>query len=323
MVKPLLEVENLKTYFFTHRGAVKAVDGVSFSVERGETTGLVGESGCGKTITCLSILGLVPSPGKIVGGNIYFEDEDDLLEKSEGEMRHIRGRKISIILQDPMTSLNPAYSIGEQIAETIRLHQGARRRELQDKTIASLKLVRIPDAERRLGDYPHQMSGGMRQRVTGAIALSCHPSLLIADEPTTSLDVTTQAQYLELLREVQRESKISMIFITHDFGIVARMCDKVSVMYAGRIVETAPTRELFDNPVHPYTRALMGSIPKLEVRVEKLSSIEGQPPFLVDQPPGCNFAPRCNRTKSSCREEIPPQVAVGDGHLVSCWEAGK
>ncbi len=322
MARSLLEVENLKTYFFTHRGAVKAVDGVSFSVECGQTTGLVGESGCGKSISCLSILGGVPLPGKIVGGSIYFEDED-LLKKSEGEMRQIRGRKISIILQDSLTSLNPGFSIGDQVAETIRLHQGVKGRELRDRTIDALRLVRIPDAERRLGDYPHQMSGGMRQRVSGAIALSCQPSLLIADEPTTSLDVTTQTQYLDLLREVQRESNVGMIFVTHDFGIVARMCDKVAVMYAGTIVETAPTSELFNNPTHPYTRALMQSIPRLEVRVDRLVSIDGQPPSLIEPGPGCRFAPRCNRAKASCREEAPPQTAVGNGHTVNCWEAGK
>ncbi|MFC2001926.1 ABC transporter ATP-binding protein [Chloroflexota bacterium] len=322
MASSLLEVVNLKTYFFTRHGAVKAVDGVSFSVERGHSTGVVGESGCGKSISCLSIMGGVPTPGKIVGGSVCFEDEE-LLEKSEKEMRQIRGRKISIILQDSLTSLNPSFSIGDQVAETIRLHQGLKGRELRDRTIDALRLVRIPDAERRLADYPHQMSGGMRQRVSGAIALSCHPSLLIADEPTTSLDVTTQAQYLELLREVQLKSNIGMIFVTHDFGIVVKMCDKVAVMYAGTIVETSPTKDLFNNPAHPYTSALMQSIPRLEVKIEKLACIDGQPPSLIEPGPGCRFAPRCNKVKSLCREEAPPQTIVGNDHTVTCWEAGK
>ncbi len=263
----LLQVENLKTYFFTRQGVVKAVDEVSFSIGKGESLGLVGESACGKSITCLSILRLVPEPaGKIVGGRIIFEGED-LLKKSWTEMRRIRGKKISMILQDPLTSLNPSFTIGSQVGEAIALHQRARGRTLRQKIIEALRLVSIPDAETRMRDYPHQMSGGMRQRVIGAIALSCQPSLLIADEPTTSLDVTIQAQYLRLLKELQQKAGTSLLFVTHDFGIVRRMCDKVAVMYAGKIVEIAQSREIFDNPIHPYTRALIACLPKMEAQV--------------------------------------------------------
>ena len=322
MDKALLEVQNLKTYFFTKRGVVKAVDGVSFEIRERETLGLVGESGCGKTITCLSVLGLVPKPaGKIVEGKIIFDGED-LVQKSEAGMRKVRGRRISIILQDPMTSLNPSFTIGEQVAETIRLHQKAKGSLLLNKVIDSLKSVRIPAAATRLTDYPHQMSGGMRQRVAGAIALSCQPSLLIADEPTTSLDVTTQAQYLGLLKQVQQELNVAMIFITHNLGIVATMCDKVSVMYLGKIVETAKTRELFDNPRHPYTIALLKCIPRLETKVKKLFSIEGQVPSPLYMPKGCSFASRCWKADQRCKQErTPEEVTVGDGHFVSCWHA--
>lgn len=318
-MSPLLEVEELKTYIFARRGVVKAVDGVSFSVDEGETFGLVGESGCGKTMTCLSILKLVPQPGgRILGGKIVFDGED-LVPKSEREMRRIRGRRISMILQDPMTSLNPAYTIGDQVGEAILIHQKMKRRTLREKVIEALRLVKIPAAEMRLRDYPHQMSGGMRQRVTGAIALGTEPSLLIADEPTTSLDVTIQAQYLNLLKEVQLRSRLAMIFVTHDLGIVARMCDKVAVMYAGRIVEKASTRALFNNPRHPYTAALMGCLPKLEAGRQRLASIPGQPPDLSDLPTGCSFAPRCPKRVDICQHEYPRETAASDGHLVSCW----
>lgn len=316
----MLEVLDLKTHFFLRRGVVKAVDGVTFSVKQGETLGLVGESGCGKTVCCLSILRLVPAPaGRIVGGKIVFNGED-LLKKTEAEMRRIRGRNISMILQDPMTSLNPAFTIGSQVGEAIRIHQGLKGKSLWDRVKEMLSLVRIPSPEVRMGDYPHQMSGGMRQRVVGAIALSCQPSLLIADEPTTSLDVTTQAQYLRLLKEIQQQANVALIFITHDFGIVAKMCDRVAVMYAGRIVESADVRELFNNPFHPYTIALMKSLPKLETRVEKLFSIEGQPPSLIDLPQGCSFAPRCAEAKEICRRDFPMPVPVRDGHYVTCWQ---
>ncbi len=316
----LLEVQNLRTYIFTKRGIVKAVDGISFSVEEGEVLGIVGESGCGKTMTGLSILKLLPQPGgRIVGGKIVF-DGQDLVHKTEAQMRRLRGSRVSMILQDPMTSLNPAYSIGDQVAEAIFTHQKIKGRSLWNKVIIALKLVKIPAAEQRLHDYPHQMSGGMRQRVTGAIALVTEPGLLIADEPTTSLDVTIQAQYLDLLKEIQVKARVAMIFITHDFGIVARMCDKVAVMYAGRIMERANTRELFNNPRHPYTVALMRCLPKLEAVGQKLESIAGQPPNLIDLPQACSFAPRCSEGSEICRKQLPEERKVSDGHYVSCWQ---
>jgi oligopeptide/dipeptide ABC transporter ATP-binding protein len=314
-----LEVRDLKTSFFTRRGVVRAVDGVSFSLDRGETLGLVGESGCGKTITCMSILRLVPKPaGKIVEGQIVF-DGQNLLGKTEDEMRKIRGGRISMVLQDPMTSLNPVFTIGNQTGEVIALHQNARGRTLLEKVREVLRLVRIPSPEVAVKNYPHQMSGGMRQRVVGAIAISCQPDLLIADEPTTSLDVTIQAQYLKLLKDIQQQLGMAMIFITHDFGIVARMCDRVAVMYAGKIVESATTRELFNNPTHPYTVALLRSLPRIDVRMEKLYSIEGQPPTLLDPPLGCMFAPRCEAKDERCKDKMPPATQVGEGHIVSCW----
>jgi oligopeptide/dipeptide ABC transporter ATP-binding protein len=317
----LLEVENLKVYFFTRRGVIKAVNGVNFSLSKGETLGMVGESGCGKTITGLSILRIVPEPaGRIVEGRIMYEGED-LLKKSLAEMRKIRGAKISMILQDSLASLNPAFNIGNQIGEAIELHQKLRGKALWQKVVESLRLVRIPATETRARDYPHQMSGGMRQRVTGAIAFSCQPSLLIADEPTTSLDVTIQAQYLRLLTELQERTKTSLIFITHDFGIVARMCDRVAVMYAGKIVETAETIEIFNNPRHPYTKALMGCLPKMDQKVQTLTTIEGQPPQLNNLPPGCNFAPRCSEASEECYCDYPPRRALGRSHDVSCWHA--
>ena len=319
MGNPILDVKDLKTYFFTPHGVVKAVDGVSFSIKEGETMGLLGESACGKTITCLSILRLVPQPaGRIVGGKVMF-DRENLLTKSEEEMRSYRGSRLSLILQDPMTSLNPVFTIGNQVAEAITLHQQIKGGSLWGKVKEMLGLVRIPAAEARMRDYPHQMSGGMRQRVVGAIALSCQPHLLIADDPTTSLDVTIQAQYLRLLKKIQQESGLSMIFVTHDFGIVARMCDRVAVMYAGKIVESAGVRELFNSPAHPYTASLMKSLPKLEARFDKLSSIMGQPPSLLDLPPGCTFYPRCPEAYEKCRQEYPPQVTVAEGRHASCW----
>ncbi|MBU0777840.1 ABC transporter ATP-binding protein, partial [Patescibacteria group bacterium] len=261
----MLEVRNLKTYFFTRHGVVKAVDGINFRVGDGENLGLVGESGCGKSVTALSILRLVPSPpGRILEGEILLDGED-ILKKSEAMMRKIRGVKISIILQDPLTSLNPAYTIGDQIGEAVEIHQHLRGKLVFRKVVEVLKLVRVPEPEVRAGDYPHQMSGGMRQRVAGAIALSCQPRLLIADEPTTSLDVTIQAQYLDLLKQIQEQSGISIVFVTHDFGIVARMCDHVAVMYAGKIVEFSRVKEIFDNPCHPYTTALLKCLPRLDI----------------------------------------------------------
>lgn len=319
MTKNVLDVQDLKTHFFTKRGIIKAVDGVSFSLKEGETLGLVGESGCGKTVTCLSIIRLVPQPaGRIVGGQILFDGEN-LLSKTEREMRQIRGKRISMILQDPMTSLNPVFTILDQVSEPIRLHQRIKGKSVYDKVIEVLKLVRIPSPEVRMLEYPHQMSGGMRQRIVGAIAISCRPGLLIADEPTTSLDVTIQAQFLRVLKEIQKELGLSMIMITHDFGIVAKVCDRVAVMYAGKIVETAALRELFNNPAHPYTVALMNSLPKLEKKLDRLYSIEGQPPELRDMAPGCAFAPRCLQAREICRQENPPEYSIGRDHSIRCW----
>lgn len=320
---PLLVVNDLKTHFFLARGVVKAVDGVSFTLDGGETLGLVGESGCGKTITCLSIMRLVPKPaGKIVGGNITF-DGVDLLSLSNEEMRRYRGRHISMILQDPMVSLNPVFTIGNQVGEGITIHQGLKGKALWKKAAEMLRLVRIPAPEDRLKDFPHQFSGGMRQRVVGAISLACQPHLLIADEPTTSLDVTIQAQYLDLMKQIQEEQNLAMIFITHDFGIVASVCDKVAVMYAGKIIEMAPVRELFNNPVHPYTKGLMASVPSVDEKEETLFSIEGQPPSLLNMPPGCSFEPRCTGKDEKCHpEEFPPEVQLGNDHMVRCWLYG-
>jgi peptide/nickel transport system ATP-binding protein len=317
----MLEVRDLRTYIYTRRGVVKAVDGASFSVRRGETLGIVGESGSGKSMTCLSILRLVPEPGgRTVGGEIVFDGED-LLGKSRDEMRRLRGSRIAMILQDPMASLNPALTVGEQIAETLRLHRGLRGRDLDQRILELLAQVRISDPERRVHAYPHQMSGGIRQRVAGAIAISCRPSLLIADEPTTSLDVTIQAQYLRLLKDIQRETQLAMIFVTHDLGIVAKLCDRVAVMYAGRIVETGTTREIFNQPRHPYTIGLLNCLPTLTRGREPLTAIEGQPPDLVNVPSGCSFAPRCPLAEPRCQEARPPLEAVGPEHQVACLRA--
>lgn len=316
----VLQVRDLRTYFYTRWGLVKAVDGVNFDLRRGETLGIVGESGSGKSVTVLSIMKLIPSPpGKIVSGEIILDGED-LWPLPEPEMEAIRGRKIAMILQDPMTSLNPVFNIGDQVMEAIHIHQGLRRKKLFDQAIDVLKKVRIPAAEVRVRDFPHQMSGGMRQRVVGAIGISCQPLVLIADEPTTSLDVTIQAQYLRLLKELQQESGLSIIFITHDFGIVAKMCDRVAVMYAGRIIETGSVRDVFNHPSHPYTEALLGSVPKLEEDVERLYAIAGQPPVLYDLPPGCPFAPRCPYVMDRCKVEYPGEFRVAPTHTADCWK---
>jgi oligopeptide transport system ATP-binding protein len=314
----VLQVEDLRTHFFTRSGVVKAVDGVTFSVGERETLGIVGESGSGKSMTALSILRLVPGPaGKIVGGRVLLRGED-LLRKSEREMQRIRGGRISMILQDPMTSLDPLFTIGDQLAEPIRIHQRDKTASVQARVEEMLRLMKIPSPEQRTRDYPHQMSGGMRQRIVGAIALACRPELLIADEPTTSLDVTIQAQLLALLKDVQRELGLAMIMITHDFGIVARICHRVVVMYAGRIVEEADVRTLFRSPAHPYTTALLRSLPQLGREVERLCSIGGQPPDLRQLRHGCSFAARCPKATESCRVEFPIQRVVGEGHRVSC-----
>ena len=319
--EPLLVVEDLKTHFFTRRGVTKAVDGVSFTLHAGETLALVGESGSGKSVTCLSLVRLVPEPaGRIVGGRVLFEGED-LLQKSPSEMRRVRGKQIAMVLQDPMTSLNPALTIGTQVSEVVRLHQRLRGASLRERVLQALGRLRIPAPDTRLRQYPHQFSGGMRQRVSSAIALSCEPRLLIADEPTTSLDVTIQAQYLELLKEVQASAGLAVILVTHDFGIVAANADRVAVMYAGKIVEIGTTLQLFNNPGHPYTRALLRCLPDVEFRREQLVEIGGQPPDLARLPPGCPFAPRCPERQPICEQAFPPTVTVENGHLASCWVA--
>jgi oligopeptide/dipeptide ABC transporter ATP-binding protein len=318
---PLLVVEDLQTYFFTRRGVVKAVDGVSFTLQAGETLALVGESGSGKSVTCLSLVRMVPEPaGRIVGGRVVFEGED-LLRKSAAEMRWVRGKQIAMVLQDPMTSLNPALTIGTQVAEVVRLHQGLRGASLRERVLEALRRLRIPGAEARLGHYPHQLSGGMRQRVSSAIAMSCAPRLLIADEPTTSLDVTIQAQYLALLKEVQDQSGVAIILVTHDFGIVAANADRVAVMYAGKIVEMGSTAQIFDTPSHPYTEALLRCLPSVELKRQQLVEIGGQPPDLTRLPPGCPFAPRCVKRQPICTEAYPPTVTIETGHVAQCYAA--
>ncbi|MGD9116364.1 MAG: ABC transporter ATP-binding protein [Dehalococcoidia bacterium] len=323
MSQVLLEVEDLRTYFFTRKGMVKAVDGISFHVNEGETFGIVGESGCGKTVTGLSILRLLPEPaGQIVGGKIILAGEN-LLDLDKKKMRSYRGRVISMILQDPMTSLNPVYTIGDQISEAVKLHQGLRDEKVNEEVISALRLLKIPSPEVIMKDYPFQLSGGMRQRAVGAIAMSCHPRLLIADEPTTALDATIQAQYIALFKDVQKKTNVSIIFITHDFGVVANMCHRVGVMYAGKIVETATTREIFKTPKHPYTIALMNSVPRLDEKGQRLYSIKGQPPSLLKLPPGCRFYARCPVAEDICKKEMPPEVEVNEGHFVSCWKVKK
>ena len=316
---PILEVQDLQTYFFTRTGVVKAVDGVSFSLEPGETLGIVGESGSGKSMTALSIMGLVPKPaGRIVGGKVLLNGED-LLKKTPQEMQAIRGRQLGMILQDPMTSLNPLFTVGNQLIETLRQHSKGIGRELRERASELLHQVKIASPDVRLRDYPHQMSGGMRQRVVGAIAVSGTPEVLIADEATTSLDATIQYQYLQLLKEIQRETGLGIVFITHDFGIVAKMCDQVAVMYAGKIVESANVRDLFNEPAHPYTEALMRSVPDVDEDVDFLYAIDGQPPTLDQLPQGCSFAPRCPYVFDRCREETPVPLPSGPDHTAACW----
>ncbi len=318
---PLLVVEDLRTHFFTRHGVARAVDGVSFTLSAGETLALVGESGSGKSVTCLSLVRLVPEPaGRIVGGRVLLDGED-LLQKSRAEMRRVRGKQIAMVLQDPMTSLNPALTIGTQVGEALRLHQGLRGASLRERILDALSRLRISAPAARLAQYPHQFSGGMRQRVSSAIALSCAPRLLIADEPTTSLDVTIQAQYLELLKEVQAAAGVAVILVTHDFGIVATNADRVAVMYAGRIVEMGPTLQVFDHPSHPYTRALLRCLPEIGVGTQELVEIGGQPPDLSRLPRGCPFAPRCPERQAICDEAYPPMVSIDDGHVTHCWAA--
>ena len=323
----VLEVKGLQTVFFTNSGLFKAVDDISFRVRRGETLAIVGESGCGKSVTALSIMRLVPDPpGRIVGGSILLEGTD-LLGLDEAEMRAVRGNRISMIFQEPMTSLNPVMRIGDQITEAVRLHRTMTRKEAWNQAIEMLRLVRIPVPERRAQEYPHQLSGGMRQRAMIAMALACRPALLIADEPTTALDVTIQAQILALVLELQKELGTGLILITHDLGVVAQTAQRVIVMYAGKKVEEADVETLFADPKHPYTRGLMASIPAVPSLSTKndarLVEIPGMVPSLTNLPPGCAFAPRCALAIARCREEYPPLQAVGADHLAACWRAGE
>jgi len=320
---PLLELKQLSTHFVSARGTrvVRAVDEVSLTLRAGETLGIVGESGSGKTTLALSILRLLPTAARIVGGQVLFQGED-LLPKSDTEMRRIRGKRIAMILQDPMASLNPLFTVGDQVAEPMRVHEHIARGTAWSRAKELLRAVRISAPETRVNEYPHQMSGGMRQRIVGAIAISCEPALLIADEPTTSLDVTIQAQYLQLLRDLQRTHHLALIFITHNLGIVAKMCDRVAVMYAGRLVEAGPVRRIFDAPAHPYTEALLESIPRLADPHQRLTAIEGQPPDLSALPAGCAFAPRCPKVLERCRGEAPPTITIGHEHVARCWLRG-
>jgi len=317
----LLEVNNLRTYFPTRRGLVRAVDGVSFYLDRGELLGLVGESGCGKSMTALSVMRLIAPPGKIVEGEILF-DGQDLLKLTDAEMRQMRGDEIAMIFQDPMTSLNPVFTVGEQIAEALRLHRKLSRKEAKRAAIEAMREVAIPDPARRIDDYPHQLSGGMRQRVMIAMALACNPKLLIADEPTTALDVTIQAQILELLDELRKQRELAVLLITHDLGVVAEVADRVAVMYTGRIVEESPVDELFARPKHPYTEGLLRSVPKLTsehvARKERLETIDGTVPRPTDLPPGCHFAPRCSHRMPRCTEGDIPLYPLEKGVQVRC-----
>jgi oligopeptide/dipeptide ABC transporter ATP-binding protein len=319
VTETVLEVRDLHTHFFLRRGVLKAVDGVSFSLRRGEVLGLVGESGCGKSMTALSVMRLLPKgAARTVAGQVLLRGED-ILAKSPREMREIRGSRISMILQDPQTSLNPVFTIGDQLREAIFRRTRGRNSDVMREAVGSLRHVDIAAPEQRLGQYPHQMSGGMKQRVVGAIAMSGHPEVLIADEPTTALDVTIQLQYLKLLKRLQQESGMAILFITHDFGVVARMCDRVAVMYAGRIVECGPVRQVFEYPSHPYTQALIASVPKITGAIERLTTIEGQPPSLLDLPAGCRFASRCRYADRRCFETYPDSFDVGVGHTADCW----
>jgi oligopeptide/dipeptide ABC transporter ATP-binding protein len=317
----VLEVRDLHTHFFLRRGVVKAVDGVSFSLKRGEVLGLVGESGCGKSLTALSLMRLLPKGGaRTIKGEVLLGGEN-ILERTPSEMREIRGRRISMVLQDPQTSLNPVFSIGDQLREAIeRRRKGASLSEIMKEAVAALRRVEIAAPEQRIGQYPHQMSGGMKQRVVGAIAISGEPEVLIADEPTTALDVTIQLQYLKLLKRLQAENGMAILFITHDFGVVGRMCDRVAVMYAGRIVECGPVKQIFEAPSHPYTRALIASVPKMTGAAGRLTTIEGQPPSLMDLPIGCRFASRCSLVEQRCLDAYPGSVRVGEEHTADCWK---
>jgi oligopeptide/dipeptide ABC transporter ATP-binding protein len=320
--RPLLEIDNLSTHYISQQGSrvVRAVDDVSLRINAGETLGIVGESGSGKSTLALTILRVLPTAAQIVSGTMMFENED-LVTKTDAEMRHVRGKRIAMILQDPMASLNPLFTIGDQVAEPIRVHEGSGRSKAWQRAKDLLKSVRIPSPETRVTQHPHEMSGGMRQRIVGAIGISCEPRLLIADEPTTSLDLTIQAQYLSLLRDLQREHGLALIFITHNLGIVARMCDQLAVMYAGRVVEYGPVSHVFNSPAHPYTEALLNSIPRMSDGRTRLTAIEGQPPDLSALPRGCAFASRCPSAFERCHHEAPPEFNLDDGRTARCWLA--
>jgi oligopeptide/dipeptide ABC transporter ATP-binding protein len=319
---PLLQLDKLSTHYVSAAGTrvVRAVDEVTLSIDHGETLGIVGESGSGKSTLALTIMRVLPVAARIVSGRMMFEGED-LVTKSDEEMREVRGKRIAMILQDPMASLNPLFTIGDQVAEPIRVHEGEKRATAWNRAIGLLKSVRIPSPETRVTQHPHEMSGGMRQRIVGAIGISCEPRLLIADEPTTSLDLTIQAQYLSLLRDLQREHGLALIFITHNLGIVARMCDQLAVMYAGRVVESGPVSAIFNGPAHPYTEALLNSIPRMSDGRTRLTAIEGQPPDLSALPRGCAFAPRCPAAFDRCHKEAPPEFNLAGGRTARCWLA--
>ncbi len=320
MSEPLLSVRNLKTYFYTEEGVMPSVDGVDFDLAPGETLAIVGESGCGKSVTSLSIMGLVQTPpGKIVDGEILYQGQD-LLKKSKKEMRAIRGDEISMIFQEPMTSLNPVFTVGRQIMESFRIHQHLDKKAAREKTIEMIRLVGIPAPEKVVDEYPHELSGGMRQRIMIAMALACSPKILIADEPTTALDVTIQAQIMHLLRRLKDETGTSIILITHDLGVVAQIAQNAMVMYAGQAVEYAPVKSIYKDPLHPYTQGLLKSIPNLNESVDSLYSIKGMVPSPKDYPKGCRFCPRCDCAKAVCQEKQPPLMEMPDGRKVRCWK---
>jgi oligopeptide transport system ATP-binding protein len=316
----LLQVKELETRFFTQDGVVKAVNGITYDLDEGETLGIVGESGCGKSVSVLSMMRLIPSPpGRITGGEVLFE-EQDLLKMNNDEIRHVRGNRIAMIFQDPMTSLNPVLTIGKQVGEALEVHMGMDKGQARRRSIELLEMVGIPQADQRINDYPHQFSGGMRQRVMIAMALSCNPQILIADEPTTALDVTIQAQIVDLVKRLRDEIGMAVIWITHDLGVVAGLVDRVNVMYAGHIAETGPVQDIYSRPRHPYTIGLLGSLPRLDETIhEKLTSIEGLPPDLIAPPPGCAFAPRCDYVIDRCLHENPALESVGRDHRAACW----
>ena len=319
MGENLLQVEKLKTSFRTEHGTVTAVDQISFAIDKGQTVGLVGESGCGKSVTSLSIMRLIQSPPGMIDGSSVKLGDKVLLKVSEAQMRKIRGNQISMIFQEPMTSLNPVFTIGNQIGEVFRIHQGANKKEAREKSIEMLRLVKIPAPEKRIDEYPHQLSGGMRQRVMIAMALACRPELLIADEPTTALDVTIQAQILDLMDQLQKELNMAILLITHDLGVVAEVCDYVIVMYAGKIAEEGPVKEIFTNPQHPYTKGLLQSIPRLGHKVETLPTIEGTVPSLNNLPVGCRFQSRCPHKMDKCTKHEPPLEFLSGSHAAACW----